>query len=137
MIVRDIMTHNPEYVDTDSTVQDILEKMFTLDVRHIPVVHEGELVGIVSDRDIRDHSLPADDGSQEPPEMNTRLDFRVSEVMSGGVVFINPESTLAEIVELMVETKIGAIPVVEPSSQKLVGIVSYIDVLKATLPLVG
>ena len=47
------------------------------------------------------------------------------------VLFVHPESDVTEVVDLMIEHKIGALPVVEPGSLKLLGIVSYVDVLRA------
>lgn len=52
-------------------------------------------------------------------------------VMGSDVISVNPETELAEIVELLVEQRIGAIPVVRAGTRELVGIVSYIDVLRA------
>jgi acetoin utilization protein AcuB len=51
--------------------------------------------------------------------------------MTTDVISVNPETELEEVVDLMIEHKIGAVPVVEADSSKLVGIVSYIDALRA------
>jgi acetoin utilization protein AcuB len=52
------------------------------------------------------------------------------------VVTVNPESDVAEVIDLMIEHKIGAVPVVEADSTRLVGIVSYVDALRAARDLV-
>jgi acetoin utilization protein AcuB len=55
--------------------------------------------------------------------------------MSSDVVSVDPETELTEVVDIMLEYKIGALPVVEADSAELVGIISYIDALRAARPL--
>lgn len=59
------------------------------------------------------------------------LDSPVSEIMSSDVISVPGDAGLTDVIDLIVESKVGAIPVVDPKSNALVGIVSYIDVLKA------
>jgi CBS domain-containing protein len=59
------------------------------------------------------------------------LTARVTSLMTGDVLTVDRDTTLPEIVELMISEKVGAIPVVEADNNNLVGIISYIDVLKA------
>lgn len=121
MIASDIMTKEPVYAEATETVAQIKQKLFTLDVRHIPVVDAGELVGFLSDRDLDGGEMPPGSFFQQP----------VSHMMQSDVVYVHPETEVAEIIRLLVEHKIGAVPVVDPLDSKLVGIVSYIDVLRA------
>jgi acetoin utilization protein AcuB len=51
--------------------------------------------------------------------------------LSSDVITVYPESTLEEVIDLMIEYRIGAVPVVEVDSSRVIGIVSYIDVLRA------
>jgi CBS domain-containing protein len=60
-----------------------------------------------------------------------RLGRPVVELMSADVIAAEPESELGELIALLLEHKVGAIPIVEPDTRQLVGIVSYIDVLRA------
>jgi acetoin utilization protein AcuB len=90
-----------------------------LDVRHVPIVNDDRrVVGMVSDRDLRGLSLP---------------DTPVSEVMSRDVLEIDADAGAYEVVDVMLESKIGAVPVVNADSQ-LIGIVSYIDMLRWLQP---
>jgi acetoin utilization protein AcuB len=57
--------------------------------------------------------------------------------MSSDVIFVDVEADLAEVVELMLEHKVGAIPVVRSDSREVAGIISYIDVLRAVRDLVA
>jgi acetoin utilization protein AcuB len=131
MIARDVMTPNPVTVSPHARVAEAWDLMRELDIRHLPVVHDGELVGMVSDRDVAYLDLarllvPAGaDGLQR------QLATPVVNVMSSDVVFVEPDTALSEVIELMLERKIGAVPVVNPGSREVVGIVSYIDVLGA------
>ena len=64
-----------------------------------------------------------------------RLLAPVSVLMTGGVVTAGREADVSELVDLMLDEKLSALPVVEDGTQQLVGIVSYIDVLRAAQPL--
>jgi acetoin utilization protein AcuB len=60
----------------------------------------------------------------------------VVDIMSADVIFVEAETDLGEVVDLMLESKVGAIPVVRPETREVVGIVSYIDVLRGVRDLV-
>jgi acetoin utilization protein AcuB len=128
MIVNDIMTRNPRVVSVTSNVRHALKVLAEADVRHLPVVDDDELVGIISDRDLRELGTEALDGGET---VRRTLAQPASSVMSAGVVTVYPESDVSEAVDLMIEHRIGALPVVEADGTKLVGIVSYVDVLRA------
>ena len=55
----------------------------------------------------------------------------VVNVMSSDVIFVEPETDVSEVVDLLIESKVGAIPVIRPDTRSVVGVVSYIDVLRA------
>jgi acetoin utilization protein AcuB len=130
MLVQDIMTPNPYSVSVTTSVRQVLHALAEADVRHLPVVDEGALVGIVSDRDLR--ALGTLDGElSRPSAVREALAQPASSVMSANVITVNPESDVAEAIDLMIEHRIGALPVVEADSTKLVGIVSYVDALRA------
>ena len=115
---RELMTASPTVIDATSTLRTALEKLQALDVRHLPVVDtDGQLVGMLSDRDLRSYSgiLP--------------LDASVSSVMSADVIAVDSEADLAEVVDLMLDNKIGAVPVLD-ADDALVGIISYVDILR-------
>ncbi|RME60971.1 MAG: CBS domain-containing protein, partial [Candidatus Dadabacteria bacterium] len=60
-----------------------------------------------------------------------KLSEPVSKIMHTDVITISPDTTLDEMIDLFIDEKIGAVPVVDPESNHLEGIVSYIDILKA------
>ena len=131
MNVKDIMTKNPAFTSPSSSIIEAVEILRELDVRHLPVVDNSTLVGIVSERDIQAHILPLTSELTHPEEAATRKEDPISKVMSGGVVSVNPETSLGETIDLIVENKISAVPVVNPLEGTLVGIVSYVDLLNA------
>jgi CBS domain-containing protein len=136
MIVREIMTPEPYAVSATSSVRHALRMLAEADVRHLPVVEDGSLVGIVSDRDLRSFGTIGPDAFEQPEAARRALAQPVTEIMSSSVVTVNPESDVAEVIDLMIEHKIGAVPVVEADSTRLVGIVSYVDALRAARDLV-
>lgn len=106
-----------------------MRRLIDLDVRHLPIVNDGELVGIISDRDLRDVTSRL--VAEGETEINRVLDRPISDLMSADVLSVDPETELEEVVDLMIEHRVGALPVVSPGTDELVGIVSYVDVLRA------
>jgi acetoin utilization protein AcuB len=94
-------------------------------------VDGDQLVGIVSDRDLRAFLAPSMLELEKPEDVRKRLAQPVSTVMNADVVSVTPETDLSEVIEMMIDQKVGAVPVVQPGTDELVGIVSYIDVLRA------
>ncbi len=128
MITRDLMTANPVTVGPKATIADVWELMREMEIRHVPVVSDRGLVGMVSDRDLGRLDLTrAVSGTGAPGE---ELGVSITEVMSPDVIAIEPETELAEVLDLFLEHKIGALPVVEPDTREVVGILSYVDVLR-------
>ncbi len=131
MVISEIMTKNPVTATTNSNVAEALATLHDLDVRHLPIVDGNELVGIVSDRDLR--SFVAIDlfNMLERDEIREKLKTPVCEIMATDLASIDPESEIAEAIDMMLDERIGAIPVVSRTSRELVGIISYIDVMRA------
>jgi acetoin utilization protein AcuB len=123
MVVQEIMSVNPFTVDASQTVREAVQQLLTQDIRHLPVLDDGLLVGMLSDRDVR--SLAAGALTGEAPD---QLSAPVSEIMSSDPISVGPEAEIGEIIDLMVEHRVGALPVV--AEDRLVGIVSYVDVLR-------
>jgi acetoin utilization protein AcuB len=131
MIARDVMTENPSTVSPQTTIAEAWDTMRELDVRHVPVVQAGSLVGMLSDRDLASLDVTrvlAGDGAEA---LLLELSTPVQEVMASDVVSVEAETPLGDVIALFLEHKIGALPVVEPDTSAVIGIVSYIDVLRA------
>lgn len=131
MRVSELMTQNPIHANPSTSVTAVLDLLLENDVRHLPIVENGSLVGIVSDRDLRPYQSRAWAISGDWEEFTARLGQPVSSVMSGAVVAVDEESDMSEVVRTMIDERVGAVPVTRGPDQKLVGIVSYVDVLRA------
>ena len=130
LTAADIMTRNPVVVDITATVQDVADVMFGTEVRHVPVVEQGTLVGMVSDRDLRSYLLPRPEQIIRPDDARARLAANVGMVMRTDMLTVTPETPLTAIIDLLLQEHIGAVPVLQSASHALLGMVSYIDVLR-------
>ena len=131
---EDVMTRNPVTLDITSTVQDAADMMWAAEVRHIPVVERGTLVGMISDRDLRSYMLPRPERIFRADEERARMAVSVSAVIPSDVTTVLPDTPVAELLDILLEEKIGAVPVLAPDTGDLIGVVSYIDVLRAVRP---
>jgi acetoin utilization protein AcuB len=90
-------------------------------VRHLPVLHAGKLLGILSDRDVLVRATLRPDGSLQEP------DGPVALAMTPAPILCEPETPVAELARIMTERKIDAVPVV--SGSRMVGLVTTTDLL--------
>jgi CBS domain-containing protein len=134
---RDVMTPNPITVALDATLAEAWDLMREADIRHLPVVQAGALVGMVSDRDLASLDVARVLTTDGADALRRMLATPVVRIMSSDVIFVEMEGDLDEVIELMLEHKVGAIPVVRADARDVVGIVSYIDVLRAVRNLVA
>ncbi len=140
MIVKEIMTADVKSVKPDSLVRDVAMVMCLQKISGMPVVDEGgNLVGIISEKDILQHMFPDVD---EAMTMDSKPDFedmerrytetlgmRVSELMTKNVATVSADMPCLKAASMMWLRKIRRIPVTEGT--KLVGIVSIGDVHRA------
>jgi CBS domain-containing protein len=129
-----MMTRHPVTIDITGTVQDAADMMFGADVRHLPVVTNHTLVGMISDRDVRSYVLPRSEQILHPDEARARLAESVRAVMRSDVLTVRPDTPGAALLDILLKEHIGAVPVLAPDTGELIGIVSYIDVLRAVRP---
>jgi acetoin utilization protein AcuB len=129
--VRDLMTPAPLSVSPHTPVDEARALMQQQRIRHLPVLENGRLVGIVSDRDIG-LVLPSPATSLSVYEIGyllTRL--TVGEIMTYFPVTIGADRLMAEAVQRMLAYKVDVLPVVEHGT--LIGIVTRTDLLHAFL----
>jgi len=130
LTAHDLMTEDPVTIPMMAKVGQAMRLLHSLDVRHLPVVDEdGSLVGMLSDRDLRGLAIPDVAGGEYVGTIETALDAPVSSIMTSDVISVDVEADAAEIIDLMIDRKIGAVPVVDGDGA-LVGIVSYVDLLR-------
>jgi acetoin utilization protein AcuB len=135
MEATDFMTRNVLTIAPNATVREAIRLIEDQEIRHLPVVDESRLVGMLSDRDLREYRLPLMEELEEPDQADRLLDTPISTVMNANVVALDSTESLTSAIDAMLEYGVGAVPVVDRRSDELVGIVSYVDVLKAVRPL--
>lgn len=131
MQVSELMTPSPATVTPDASIGEAWDLMRELDIRHLPVVERGALVGMLSDRDLIFLDVGGTLADQGGEALRRTLARSVVEVMSSDVVCTEADGDLAEVVDLLLEHRIGAIPVIRPATRELVGIISYVDILRS------
>ncbi|MEK9628798.1 MAG: CBS domain-containing protein [Nitrospinota bacterium] len=134
MKVKELMSKNPITVNPN----DNLDRVFFLynfeNIRHLPVVENNKLVGILSDRDLKKILGPKKNFVVNPDGTTVKLSTRkVKNIMRRGVITVEPEQRAADAAAIMAKRKIGALPVVHKN--KLVGIITATDILKAFVKL--
>ena len=115
MKIRDVMTPNPRTVSPNDTVQAAALVMQEEDTGAVPVVDDGQVLAVVTDRDIVVRVV-AEGGS---------LSSRVGDIATKSVICVTPDMSTSEASELMSEHQIRRLPVVE--NDRLIGIVSIGD----------
>ncbi len=131
MEASSVMVDRVVSVRPSDTVATALEVLSELEVRHVPVVDDEQLVGMLSDRDLRNLGLYRLRDLASLERMQALARIPVAEVMSSDVQTVGPEADVREVIELMLEEKISAVPVVDPHTGALLGLISYVDLLRA------
>jgi len=128
MFVKDAMTTNLITVDPKTTLPDIEDLFREHDIRRVPVLERGKLVGIISDHDVM-ASMPSPATSLSRWEVNTLLDkLTAREIMTSPVLSTTPDCPLEETAQILLEKKFGAMPVLEDG--ELVGIITESDLFR-------
>jgi CBS domain-containing protein len=130
MRARDLMTPNPVTVAPQTRIAEAWDLMRELEIRHIPVVASGALVGMLSDRDLAHLDMTSVLSADASEVLRQELATPIAKVMHPDVIGVELETGLREIVDLLLEHKVGALPVVAWDTYEVLGIVSYIDVLR-------
>jgi CBS domain-containing protein len=126
--VRDIMISEVTTLNRNDSLQLVKDIMSLGRVRHFPVIDDGKVVGVVSQRDLYKASLGSVMKYGEKAQRAFLEGIAVKEVMTDPPITIAPHATVQEAARLMMEKKIGCLPVLE--GPKLVGIVTETDMLK-------
>lgn len=129
MRVRDLMTRGLVTTRPATTVTEARALMANERIRHLLVTDAGSLVGMVTDRDIR-LNLASPATSLSVWELNYLLArLTVGEVMTRSLIVVDPDRDLREAARIMLEHKIGALPVLDGAL--LVGILTETDLVRA------
>lgn len=124
MLIREIMTPNPVTISPDESIDDAFQTLLKKRFRQAPVVENGKLVGIVTDRDLRMAIFQSYVGSS----------LNVRDVMRFDPITISADAEVEKAARIICEKKFNALPVVSGIGN-LVGIVTTTDILKGILNL--
>lgn len=129
VVVRDYMSADPQTLGAEHSLLDAVLIMRRAGLRHIPIMEDGRLVGILSERDVA-RAAPSMLLPLLPDDYNRLFeDTRVRKVMTRNPVFAAPDMPLAEAVDLLRSNRLGCLPVLE--AEILVGIITVSDMLRA------
>ncbi|HXU87586.1 MAG TPA: CBS domain-containing protein [Methylomirabilota bacterium] len=122
VLVREIMTRRVVTVMPDTSLADARRLLDAQRIRHLPVVREDRLVGVVSDRDLRSAQATGARAAN------------VGDVMTPRPITVGPRARIEDAARLLVSHKIGGLPVVD--GHELVGIITGDDLLRALIAVI-
>jgi acetoin utilization protein AcuB len=122
------MTRHVEAASPEETVLDARDRFRFGGFRHLPVVRDGRLVGIVSDRDLLRVAGPSLGATEFEDDLGPGTDRTLAEVMTRVPVTADPTMSIEEAADLMLREDVSALPVLDEG--QLVGIVTTADVLR-------
>ena len=129
MTAADIMKTQLVTGTRETRLYQALEMMGEKGIRHLPIVEDGKLLGILSDRDLQKH-MSATFGSADEKSGDRLLMLKTAEeLMTKAPITVRPDTALKEVVHILVERKFGAVPVVDEAGMA-VGIITSIDLLR-------
>jgi acetoin utilization protein AcuB len=136
MLVYERMSRHPMTVSPNTPVEQALKRMRDEKIRRFPVVDDdGKLVGIVSDKDLL-YAAPSPATSLSIYELHYLYSrITVSQVMTREVVTVEEDDPIEEAARVMVDNKIGGLPVMREG--KLVGIITETDIFKTLMEMMG
>jgi CBS domain-containing protein len=129
LLVVDWMTPNPSTVSPWASLLDAYRIMKSYEIRRLPVVDEGRLVGILTISDLRS-AVPIGRDRFTDPHLPI-AEKMVADVMTHQPITIRKDASMAEAAEIMFENKIGGLPVVEDG--QLVGIITESDLFRLVM----
>ena len=124
MKIKNWMKKDPVTISRTALLQDADRLMKKHGIRHLPVVEEDELVGFITESDLRQFSFPS-----------MVEDIPVHQVMVLNPITINANASIETAAKLIYDFKIGGLPVLD--KKKLVGIITAIDLLSAFIEVMG
>lgn len=134
--VGELMTSDPIVISPDVSVLKVRALMKEAAIRHLPVVDEEGILGMVSDRDLAFmHNLPGVFDNVDAGDVEAALEAPVGVILKSrflvdrDVVAVGPATSLQEAIKIIVKTGVGALPVVDDEGA-VVGILSTVDILR-------
>ena len=134
MIVKEIMRKNPITVKRRDMIKKAHRLMEDNYIRHLPVIDNDRLIGIVTESDIREAMAP-NKGANKGMVSYGFGNITVSSIMTTNPITVSPETHIEDAAKLIYRNKIGGLPVIKTG--KLVGIISIMDILGIFIEMMG
>ena len=135
MFISDWMTREVFTASPETSISEVIRMMKEHRVRHIPVVEDDKLTGMLSDRLIKEYT-PSKATTLDIWELNYLLEkMKAKEVMRRNLVTATPDTPIEKAAMILLDEHIGCLPVVE--KDKLVGIISEKDIFRALVSITG
>jgi len=136
MLVKNWMDPRVITIEADESMQKAATLMKKNDLMMLPVMRKGQLVGVVTDRDIKKASV-SETAAMSGHELRYLTEqTKISEIMSQDPITVPPDYTIEETAELLLAERISSVPVVDQDG-KVVGTVSQADVFRVMISLAG
>ncbi|MGE5257142.1 MAG: CBS and ACT domain-containing protein [Hyphomicrobiales bacterium] len=136
MLVRNWMSKNVVTINEEDSMQDAMRLMKQHNIRMLPVLKNGILVGVVTDRDLKRASA-SDATTLDVHELLYLISkIKVKNIMSKNPIAVSPDLTVEETAELLLNNKISGAPVVDDKG-KVVGTITQTDLFRVLISLTG
>jgi len=136
MLVKDWMTKTVVTIDPNDSMQDAIRLMKDHDIRMLPVLKKGDLIGIITDRDVK-RSSASDATTLEIHELLYLVSrIKVKDIMTKDPITVSFDYTIEETAEVLLKNKISGAPVVDHAG-RLVGTITQVDIFRALISLTG
>ncbi len=136
MLVKEWMTEDPIVLDENASIMKAVQIMKEHGMRRIPVVRHNKLVGIVTDRDVRE-ATPSKATALDVHELYYLLsEIKVKDIMTPNPITIHPDETVEYAAVIMLENRISGLPVVDDEGH-VIGIITQTDIFKVLINITG
>jgi len=136
MLIKGWMTSDVITITEDTSMMKAGQIMKENNVHHLPVVRDGKLVGMVTDRDIKEAS-PSKATTLDLHELYYLLsDLKVKDIMSRNVITVDADDTVEKAAVIMLEHRVGGLPVVNKKGE-MIGIITQGDVFRVLISITG
>ncbi len=129
--VGELMRRDFILLDDGELQRDAAQVMRMARLRHLPVARDGRLIGVISNRDLLEDTVAALEQAVTPARLSKLRRRPIEHLVNGELIAVGPDCTLSRAAELMLDYKVGFLPVVDGESGRLVGIITESDLLRA------
>ncbi len=132
--VKRWMTRRLLTIDEEEPASRAFEILLMNDIRHLPVLAGERLVGIITDRDLREALVPAEPAGTEGSMYQTVKKIKAKMIMTPNPITVGPDEGIEQAARILLDRRIDCLPVLD-GRKRLVGIITSTDILKAFLEL--